>query len=401
MVDLAWRLTAVMDVFGPVPLDELGRLHADELVTTLCEERLAIEFAREQGAPLMRDCVNPRTGTTFQMRRRGLSNSSIRKALDGAQRVLRDAKACGELTGEVPDLKSAAPKASRPRRSFLQPHELAAMLRAAEQVEESHRGLTWEKVAYIRSSSASAVALARELRVSDVLIGKVRRGLIWKDHAEARNRNDVPRRMLVETLALAGPRVTELCRLLGGHVDVAAARLSVPRTKTDASERVVPLVPALREHLAEHRMDYPGRAGDPVFPTRTGRAQSPDNVRSRILTPLRQRANELLEAEGHLPIAHLTPHTLRRTFASILAECDVPPRRAMYLLGHTDATMTLGVYQQVLDMGGGAVAALEDLLGCTRVEARAIFAGERDLRTNCEPGAKTPSEASDSMTWEG
>jgi hypothetical protein len=33
----------------------------------------------------------------------------------------------------------------------------------------------------------------------------------------------------------------------------------------------------------------------------------------------------------------------------------VPPRRAMYLLGHTDPTLTMRVYQQVLDMGGAAV----------------------------------------------
>jgi integrase len=50
---------------------------------------------------------------------------------------------------------------------------------------------------------------------------------------------------------------------------------------------------------------------------------------------------------------HVTPHTLRRTFASILAECDVNPRRAMYLMGHTDAKLTLSIYQQVLDMSGG------------------------------------------------
>jgi integrase len=56
---------------------------------------------------------------------------------------------------------------------------------------------------------------------------------------------------------------------------------------------------------------------------------------------------------------HVTPHTLRRTFASILAECDVNPRRAMYLLGHTDPKLTLSVYQQVLDMGGAAAQTLE------------------------------------------
>ena len=72
----------------------------------------------------------------------------------------------------------------------------------------------------------------------------------------------------------------------------------------------------------------------------------------------------------------MTPHTLRRTFASILAVCDVPPRRAMYLMGHTDPTLTLAVYQQVLDMGRGSVGRLEEMLGCSLAEARAIYNGE-------------------------
>ena len=135
-------------------------------------------------------------------------------------------------------------------------------------------------------------------------------------------------------------------------------------------------MPARRERLAEHRTDHPGAASAPAFPTRNGTRQQPDNVRSRILAPVLQRANELLEADGSLPIAHLTPHTLRRTFASILAVCDVPPRRAMYLLGHTDPKLTLAVYQQVLDMGPGSAAILEQALGCTLAEVRAIFNGE-------------------------
>ena len=94
------------------------------------------------------------------------------------------------------------------------------------------------------------------------------------------------------------------------------------------------------------------------------------------LQPIRERANDQLEAEDLLPIGHMTPHTLRRTFASMLAVCDVPPRRAMYLMGHTDPTLTLAVYQQVLNIGKGAVELLEQTLGCTLAEARAIYNGE-------------------------
>jgi hypothetical protein len=90
----------------------------------------------------------------------------------------------------------------------------------------------------------------------------------------------------------------------------------------------------------------------------------------------------------------MTPHTLRRTFASILAEVGVPLRRAMYLLGHTDPTLTMRVYQQVLDMGGGAVDTLEQVLGCTIQEALAIYSGRESLWTQSAPGEEIPSEHS-------
>ena len=286
-----------------------------------------------------------------------MSNGSIRKALDAAERVLRDAHKRGALAGEVPALKSAAPKSDRPRRSFLEAEQIAAVLRAADLIEAEHRGLTWETVGLIRGSSRSAVALARELGVSDTLVRKVRRGELWRGEPQRRNRNDVPRRVIIETLIFGGLRVSELCGLDGPHLDLAGGRLRVPRsaTKSDAGERSVPIVPALIRRLTEHRERYPQGPGQPAFPTRNRTRQSPDNIRSRILAPFRDRANEQLESEGRLRIAHMTPHTLRRTFASILAVCDVPPRRAMYLMGHTDPTLTLAVYQQVLAMGRGSV----------------------------------------------
>jgi len=179
MRDLEWRLSVVMDKFGPAPIDELDFGLADELVIELCEERAAIERAAAEGVPLMRAVRDSRIGTSYQARRRGVSNGSIRKVLDAAERVLRDAKKRGVLVGEVPALKSAAPKAERPRRSFLEAEQIAAVLRAADLIEAEHRGLTWERVDLIRSSSRSAVSLARELGVSDTLIRKVRRGELW------------------------------------------------------------------------------------------------------------------------------------------------------------------------------------------------------------------------------
>jgi integrase len=134
------------------------------------------------------------------------------------------------------------------------------------------------------------------------------------------------------TLVLAGPRIAELCALDAGNLDTAESRLHVAGTKTDAAERVVPLVPALREVLIGHRLDL-GIDRGAAFPTRNGTRQTPDNLRVRILESIRVKANELLGDVGRPQIDHMTPHTLRRTFASILAICDVP-RSEMARSGH-------------------------------------------------------------------
>jgi len=330
--DLEWRLSVVMDKFGSESIDHVDFALADELVVELCEERAAIERAVAEGLPLMRTVHAPRTGRRYQARRRAVSNGSIREALDVAERVLRDARKRGALTGEVTALKSAAPKSDRPHRSFLEAEQVAAVIHAADLIEAEHRGLTWETVALIRGSNRPAVGLARELGVSDTLIRKVRRRELWNGEPERRNRNDVPRRVIVETLILGGLRVSELCGLDGPHLDLPAGRVRVPRsaTKSDAGERIVPIMPALQSRLTAHREQYPTGHGEPAFPTRNGTRQNPDNIRSRILAPIRARANERLESEGRLGIAHMTPHILRRTFASILAVCDVPPRRATH-----------------------------------------------------------------------
>ena len=185
--------------------------------------------------------------------------------------------------------------------------------------------------------------------------------------------------------------MSEFCLLEEPAVDLAARRILMPRVKTDASERTVPLVPSLHEILLAARAEREVH-GRPAFPTRNGTRQHPDNVRSRLLASVRERANELLAEHEQPPIGHMTPHTLRRTFASILAEVGVPPRRAMYLLGHTDPTLTMRVYQQVLDMGGAAVEQLEGVLGCTIQEAFVTYIGREGLGIQWTPGPEIASQ---------
>jgi len=59
-------------------------------------------------------------------------------------------------------------------------------------------------------------------------------------------------------------------------------------------------------------------------------------------------ANRLLRERGIPEIAHCTPHTLRRTFISLLLAAGCDPAYVMAQVGHTDPTLTLRIYQQLL-----------------------------------------------------
>jgi integrase len=88
---------------------------------------------------------------------------------------------------------------------------------------------------------------------------------------------------------------------------------------------------------------------------------NPSNVRNRLLngTPPRgtrrptkgvvQRVNEKRAAQDRMLLpARVTPHTLRRTFASLCFFAGRDLRWVMGQLGHDDPRMTLGVYAQCM-----------------------------------------------------
>ncbi len=236
-----------------------------------------------------------------------------------------------------------------------------AVLDAARQLDREQQALAWREVRAIRGSDAPATHIAARYGVSDTLIRRIRRGEIWTKERP----REAGRLPVVATLLLAGPRILELSKLDRSDLDLAARQIRMPQVKTAASERTVPMLPTLHEILLTQSAERRARKA-PAFLTRNGTRQHPDNIRARLLTGVLERANTLLADREQQPIAHMTPHTLRRTFASLLAEIGVSPRRAMYLLGHTDPKFTMRVYQQVLYLGGTAPDQLELVLGCTR-----------------------------------
>ena len=121
---------------------------------------------------------------------------------------------------------------------------------------------------------------------------------------------------------------------------------------------------ALRDELLALRgrhQDAPQAAY--VFGTRAGGRMSPDNFRSRVLgrpaivvdgeentgTGAVGRANTKLEAEGLPPLpGRITPHSLRRTFCSLLYALGEDPGTVMDEMGHTDPELALRVYRQAM-----------------------------------------------------
>jgi integrase len=163
------------------------------------------------------------------------------------------------------------------------------------------------------------------------------------------------RRALLATLTLAGLRIDEALSLRWGQVDLANGRLRIAGTKTDAAARVVDLLPLLRDELAALAASRPHRGtSDLVFGTGTGAKQSPSNVRRRVLASAGERANVQLAQRGIEPLpAGLTPHSLRRTFASLLVARGDDPAYVMAQMGHSSPNLTLSLYAKAMQRRDG------------------------------------------------
>jgi len=172
------------------------------------------------------------------------------------------------------------------------------------------------------------------------------------DGEARKDRQHVHRRAMLATLTFAGLRIGEMCALRWSDVDLAAGWLNVLDAKTPAGVRRVKIRRALGIELQTVREQSLMGPNGFVFATRTGRRPSRENIRSRVLLAAVERANTNL-AKQHLPPLpeKLTPHSLRRTFASILYALGEDPGVVMDEMGHADPALALRVYRQAMRRG--------------------------------------------------
>jgi integrase len=162
-------------------------------------------------------------------------------------------------------------------------------------------------------------------------------------------------RPVLAVLAGCGLRVGEAVARDWPDVSIPTATISVGRAKTDAGIRQVDMPLGVVEELTEWRARRPTYEGedDPVFVSvpRNGRPvarQTRRNVEDRLKDAIKA-ANVGLAELGIEPISErVTPHSLRRTYASLRAACGDDPVYIAEQLGHTDMNLTFRVYQRAV-----------------------------------------------------
>lgn len=161
------------------------------------------------------------------------------------------------------------------------------------------------------------------------------------------------RRAFLALLCVAGPRISEAIGADRGDFDLTGDHWRVPDSKTPAGVRIVELTvfgaQEMRGHVAG--MDSLGRpigARDPMFPTLTGGRLNDSNVRERLLETVVERTNERRADEEKRLLPPVTPHSLRRTFATLCYLANRDPVFVMGQIGHTDPRLALALYAQIM-----------------------------------------------------
>ena len=107
------------------------------------------------------------------------------------------------------------------------------------------------------------------------------------------------------------------------------------------------------------------------MPSSAGTKQDRNRVRNRVLAPAIRRANEQLEKDDLAPLPEgLTLHALRRTSVSIVLAIGWDTPYVMKQMGHTDSSMTVGIYGQVMAAKEQDRARLRELVGEASREPR-------------------------------
>jgi integrase/recombinase XerD len=157
--------------------------------------------------------------------------------------------------------------------------------------------------------------------------------------------------VLIWLLRWTGLRVGEALALTVEDVDLERRVVRVRRSKTDSGLRTVPIVDELGAvlvgwiHGLRLRDDW--RSEMPLLATRGGTAWK-EQFAWRLVKRVARRAGVRVTGDGPFG-SSVTPHTLRRTYASDLINRGVPLEHVSKALGHADVRVTQQAYADLED----------------------------------------------------
>lgn len=356
-LDYRWRLVRhLLPFFADCELAGIDADRIDQYKEQKLLERAEIVAADRAGTAL-RDVQ----GRKLQP----LSNESINKTLGLLAAILDDAMRKGRITSNPARERGTKLRVTRVKGSIMEADELVDLIEAAEEIDRPHdreRAAIVARIVELRDvddQSWGAIAAEVELAMGSVIY--------HYEQSQKPVRRLLVRRAIIATLGRAGLRVTELCNLDWAHLDFTHNRIKVADAKTESGVREVDMSPKLVEELIAYR-EIVGKIDPdaPAFPTRTGARRDKGNIANRVIVPAVRLANKRRDDRDLPPLPEgVTPHTLRRTYISLLLEAGASLPYVMQQVGHQDSKTTLEIYAGVLkrrdrgDMG----TAFDDLLG--------------------------------------
>lgn len=360
--DDRWRLERyLIPFFGELRPSRITPLTVKEYRRSIHADNERITAARSAGRPVV-DALT-------RMPLRTLSNDSINKTLRTLALILDEAQDAGWVARNVARGRRTREPVQRRKGEALDIDELESLLHAASQLDRGeHSPATLARAEQVRDLRDVGHLTWNQIAGR---VGVARSTAFWLYGCRERHADVTgPRRAIIATLALAGPRVTELCLLQARDVDLTKDRIYVNDAKTPAGVRVIDIRPRLHDELSSYRTSRAMTAMDaPAFPTRRGTARTKDTVLAGVVVPVVQRANQLRAAAGAPPIrAHVTPHTLRRSYITFMLAAGFDLPYVQDQVGHLDPKTTLAIYAQVIRRPD------RDQL---RAEARALFGEDR------------------------
>lgn len=159
-----------------------------------------------------------------------------------------------------------------------------------------------------------------------------------------------------------GMRVSEFCGLTSSDIDFDNKRIRVDhqlvrerggkyyveKTKTEAGRRFIPMTPEVYEslkHIVDNRKSL---KVEHVIDGYTGfilldKDNNP-KVALHIENEMRWAMHKYKLLHPDEPLPHITPHVFRHTFCTNMAMAGMNVKGLQYLMGHSDAEVTMNVY---------------------------------------------------------